>query len=145
MFHWGWLLVPVVVGFAQPVIWQMTLQLAKRVGDMPASVLLHLVGTLAGAVLVLGGLRGGDGQWNSIPWWAWFGGVIGVLCLWSLNATVPKVGVATFMAILVASQLISGLLFESYGIMGADVRAIHWYHWLGVACLAVGAYLVSRA
>ena len=145
MVHWGWFLVPVAVGLCQPVIWQMTLQLAKRAGDMPASVLMHLVGALAGGLLVLAGMGGGDAEWESLPWWAWCGGMVGVICLWSLNVTVPKVGVATFMALLVASQLIGGLFFERYGLMGAELRVIQWYHWVGVASLSLGAYLVSRA
>ena len=144
MGNWIWFGVPVIVGLMQPVVWQMTLQLSKRVGEMPASVLLHFIGAVAGAVLVWGGLRGGNGDWSSMPWWAWLGGVIGVCCLWLLNMTVPKIGVAPFMAFLVASQLIGGLVFEKFGLMGAEVRSIHWHHLLGVACLTLGAYLVSR-
>ena len=73
MSQWTWFLIPISVGLMQPVIWQMTLQLSKRVGDMPASVILHFIGAMAGAILVWGGLRGGNGEWVNIPWWAWFG------------------------------------------------------------------------
>ena len=61
MFHWGWLLVPVIIGMVQQIIWKMTLQLAKSFGDIPASVILHFIGALFGGVLVAFGLKGGDG------------------------------------------------------------------------------------
>jgi bacterial/archaeal transporter family-2 protein len=141
----GWLLVPVVMGICQPVIWQMTLRLAKTVGDMPAAALLHLVGGAAGGLFILMGLRGGDGEWSSLPWWAWLGGAIGVCCLWLLNMTIPKLGVATMMALLVASQLVAGLVFEKYGLLGAQLREPQLHHIAGVCFLAIGAFLVSRS
>ena len=142
--HWGWFVVPIAIGVCQPMIWQMTLRLAKAFGEMPASAILHLIGAVAGAVFVLAGLRGGDGEISAVPWWAWLGGAIGVCCLWLLNMGVPKIGVATFMAILVASQMVASLLFEGHGLMGTSPREIHWFHWVGVLFLSVGAYLVSR-
>ena len=145
MYHWSWVLVPVVIGLCQPVIWQMTLRLAKTAGDMPAAAMMHLVGAVAGGVFVIAGLQGGDANWHKLPWWVWFGGAIGVSCLWLLNMTVPRVGIATVMAILVASQLMASLIFEGYGLMGTATRPIQWFHWLGVLMLAGGAYLVSRS
>ena len=140
-----WVLAPIGIGLCQPIIWQMTLRLTKAAGDMPAAAILHAIGALMGGVFVLLGLKGGDGQWGNIPWWAWFGGVIGLLCLWMLNMSIPKIGIAPVMAILVASQLIAGLIFESHGLLGAQVRAIQSHHWLGVVLLSIGAYLVSRS
>ncbi len=140
-----WFLVPIFMGLCQPVIWQMTLKLANTAGDMPAAALLHLVGALAGGVFMMAGLRGGTGDWSATPWWAWMGGAVGVICLWLLNLTLPKIGVAPLMAFLVASQLIAGLIFEKYGLMGAEIRTPQLSHWVGVFLLAVGAYLVSRS
>ncbi len=67
--HALWFLVPIFMGICQPVIWQMTLRLAKTAGDMPAAALLHLVGAVAGGMFMLAGLRGGSGEWASTPWW----------------------------------------------------------------------------
>ena len=109
-----WFLIPIFLGLCQPFILQMTLRLAKVMGDMQAAVSLHLVGTITGGLFILLGLKGGDGQWNSLPWWAWLGGAIGVCCLWLMNITIPKIGIASAMAIMVASQLIASLFFERY-------------------------------
>ena len=139
-----WFLVPILLGLCQPFILQMTLRLAKVLGDMPAAAALHLVGTLTGGVFILLGLRGGNGDWSSIPWWAWLGGAIGVCCLWLMNATIPKIGIAPAMAIMVASQLIASLIFERHEVLGAAFRDPQWFNWLGVGFLAIGAFLVCK-
>ena len=140
-----WFLIPIFLGLCQPFILQMTLRLAKVLGDMPAAVALHLVGTLMGGLFMLFGLRGGNGDWNSIPWWAWLGGAIGVCCLWMMNVTIPKIGIASAMAIMVASQLIAGLIVERHELLGAAFRDPQWFNWLGVFLLAIGAFLVCKS
>ena len=60
MYYWGWLALPIAIGLCQPIIWQMTLRLAKVFGDMPASAILHIIGGLTGLIFILLGLRGGS-------------------------------------------------------------------------------------
>ena len=140
---WTWFAFPILIGALQPFIIQMTLQLAKVMGDMPASAVLHLVGALAGLLFIGAGLRGGNQAWDTIPWWAWFGGALGVCCLWMLNMTIPRLGIAATFATLVASQLVFSLVVERFGWLGASLREVHWPQLLGVVLLALGAYLVS--
>ena len=144
MPHIIWFLIPIFLGLCQPFILQMTIRLAKAAGDMPAAAILHLVGALTGGVFMLLGLRGGDGNWGELPWWAWLGGVIGVCCLWLMNTTIPKIGIASAMSIMVASQLIASLLVEKHEILEAGFREPQWFNWLGVVFLTAGAFLVSK-
>jgi len=139
-----WFIIPIFLGVCQPFILQMTLRLAKVMGDMPAATALHLVGTVMGGLFILIGLRGGNGQWSTLPWWAWLGGAIGVCCLWLMNITIPKIGIASAMSIMVASQLIASLLMEKHEFLGASFRDPQWFNWMGVCLLAVGAFLVSK-
>lgn len=141
---WAWFIIPVVIGLCQPLIIQMTIQLARVMGDMPASAVLHFVGAFTGAIFVLLGLRGGDSEWSTLPWWAWFGGAIGVCCLWLMNSTVPKLGIAPTFATIVASQLVASLVIEHFGWLGTEVRDITMVHIVGVLFLALGAFLVSH-
>jgi transporter family-2 protein len=140
-----WLIIPVLIGLAQPVLMQMCVLVSRDTGDMESAVILHVVGTLVGLGWLGMGLRGGgfSGMGN-IPWWAFLGGAIGVTCMAAMNRTVPVVGVATFCALAVASQLTLALLFDRHGIMGAEVRQISLSHWIGAGLLAVGAFMVSR-
>ena len=54
-----WLVVPIIVGLSQPLIWQMNLRVARHTGNMESAVILHIIGAVFGLSLALGGLRGG--------------------------------------------------------------------------------------
>lgn len=141
-----WLLAPVIAGMAQPVIWAMNLRVARDSGAMEASMVLHLVGGLAGGALLAAGLAGkpGLGGLTAVPWWAFLAGAIGVSIMAGLNKAVPVVGLALSMSVLVAAQLGFSMLFEHFGWLGLPVHAATPGRMVGVALLVAGAWLVSR-
>jgi len=143
--HPTWLLIPVLVGLAQPVIWQMNVRLAKVTGEMESAVLLHVVGTVVGLGWMSVGLRqSGFGGTLSAPWWALLGGAIGVTAMAAMNRAIPEIGVGAAIALTVASQLLAAVVFEHFGLMGSDHRPATWTRLAGVLLLAVGAWLVTR-
>lgn len=144
--RYGLILVPVVVGLIQPVLWQMNVTVARRSGDMEAAVLLHIVGAIAGLGMVLAGLRGAGGLSGllSAPWWAWLAGVLGVAGMAAMNKTIPVLGVSAALAVLVAAQFSGSVIFEHLGWMGAEVRAATPARIGGAALLVAGAWLISR-
>lgn len=146
MFKPIWLLVPVIAGLAQPVIWAMNLRLARETGSVEASMILHLVGGVMGGALLAVGLRGSPGLSGlaAVPLWAFFAGAIGMCVLAAMTRAVPLVGLALGMSVLVAAQLGFSMLFEHYGWMGLPVHPASWSRALGVVLLAAGAWLVSR-
>ncbi len=141
-----WILIPLLVGLSQPVLWQMNLRVAQTTGYMEAAVLLHVVGAAAGFGFVFAGMRGDGGLvgMQQVPWWAWTAGVIGVAGMAAMNRALPELGVATLLALTVAAQFIAALVFEHYGLMGAKVHAATLTRWFGAALLVGGAWLVSR-
>ncbi|MCB9766359.1 MAG: DMT family transporter [Alphaproteobacteria bacterium] len=140
-----WLLVPLAVGLAQPVIWQMNLRVAEKTGVMESAIVLHVIGTAIGLGWFLGGVRGaGFGGLGAVPWWAWAAGALGVSGMAAMNRAIPEIGVATALALTVAAQLSFALVFEHYGLLGAEVRPAMLGRWVGVGLLAVGAWLVTR-
>ena len=144
--HPLWLLIPLMVGAVQPVIWQMNVRLAKSTGEMESAVLLHLVGTIVGLGWMSVGLRqAGFGGTLSAPWWALLGGAIGVTAMAGMNRAIPEVGVGAAIALTVASQLVAAVLFEHFGLMGSLQRPATVSRVAGVLLLAVGAWLVTRS
>ena len=140
-----WFVVPVVVGALTPVVLQMSVQMASRVGHMESAVVLHLVGTLAGVGWMVVGFRGaGFTQLPAVPWWAWLAGIIGVSSLAAVNRALPETGVAAFVGVSLAAQLTMALLVDKAGWLGAEVRPIGWGHAVGVLLLVAGGVLVSR-
>ncbi len=140
----AWLMVPVVVGASQPLLWEMNLRVARRLGDMEAAVALHVVGAVVGLGWLAAGLRGpGLAQAARVPWWAWLAGAVGVTGMAAMNRAMPRTGVAAALALAVAAQLGAALLAERLG-WTAAAQPVAPSRWLGAALLAVGAWLVSR-
>jgi len=139
-----WLLVPIIVGAATPLVLQMAVEMAKSIGHMESAVVLHVIGTAVGLAWVGIGLRGaGFTHLAEVPWWAWLGGAIGVCSMAALNRAIPEIGVAAFIGVSIAAQLSVALLVDRGGWLGADIREIGATHGVGALLLVAGAVLIS--
>jgi transporter family-2 protein len=81
---------------------------------------------------------------SRIPWWAWSGGVFGAIFIGLAIVLVPQLGAATFIALLVAGQMIGSMTFDHFGWFGLTQRAIDLPRLAGVALLVAGAVLIRR-
>src|SRR5574337_236898 len=90
--------------------------LSRAVGLWPTSFIVHVVGVVA-ALIPLWLFRG-QWQWqgwNSAPWYAYLGGVLGVLIIYTLSYVVAQVGVTQGVSVVIAAQLIIALLIDQFG------------------------------
>lgn len=79
-----------------------------------------------------------------IPWWAWTGGVFGAIFIGLGIMLVPKLGAATFIALLVAGQMIGSVVFDHFGWLGLAQRPIDMSRVIGVLLLIAGVVLIRR-
>src|SRR5262249_54080608 len=79
-----------------------------------------------------------------VPWWAWSGGLFGAVFIALSIITVPRLGGAAYIAILVAGQMIAALAFDQFGWLGIPERQIDLPRLLGVALLIGGVVLIRR-
>ena len=79
-----------------------------------------------------------------IPWWAWSGGLFGAIFVGLAIYLVPQLGAATFLALLVAGQMLAALAFDHFGWMGLAQRPIDLSRLLGVVLLIGGVVLIRR-
>jgi bacterial/archaeal transporter family-2 protein len=77
-------------------------------------------------------------------WWAWSGGFFGAIYIAISILLVPRLGTAAFVALLVAGQMISSLIFDHYGLLGIAPRPADPSRLLG-AVLLVGGVVLIRA
>lgn len=77
-----------------------------------------------------------------IPWWAWSGGAFGAIFIALGIFLVPKLGAATFFALLVTGQMIGSLVFDHFGILGLPVNPVSVTRLLGAALLVGGVLLI---
>ena len=106
----------------------------------------YLVGVVCMALLALA-LRDplpSAGVAARIPWWAWSGGLFGAIFIGLAILLVPKLGAATFIALLVTGQMLASVAFDHFGWLGLAQRPIDVSRLIGVALLIAGVVLIRR-
>jgi len=121
-------------------------------GDaLMAALLSFIVGTLTLLVIVL--IRGGGltslrnlhGTLESVPWWAFAGGLCGAFYVLAIILGVPQIGVALCMAAVLIGQQLCAISLDHFGAFGLEPVAISAQRLLGLACLLLGAWLLRPA
>ena len=79
-----------------------------------------------------------------VPWYAWAGGFCGAVYIALAILLVPRLGAATFVALLVAGQMLASVVFDQLGWFGLAQRPLDGPRALGVALLIAGVVFVRR-
>lgn len=74
-------------------------------------------------------------------WYTLVSGVLGAFIVGSIAYAAGQGGVARALSLVIASQLIFGLVFDAFGIFGAGAE-LSWPKVLGVALILIGGVLV---
>jgi transporter family-2 protein len=102
-------------------------------------------GGLLITLLMLFVWRGGNlAEWRSVPPYALFAGVFGLIIVASIGYATSRLGLIAAFGVILASQYISGALIDHFGLLGATVRPLDFGRLLGMAVLVLGAWLVVR-
>ena len=124
--------------------------LMVRITQSASTILVAmLLNSLVGIVLfvtillIKHGLSGVNELVSTIKWWTLIPGLLGSFFVFASISGYQYVGAATTIAVLVASQLVGGLIMDLVRAHGVPVRAL-----IGPVCgavmLVVGAWLVAR-
>lgn len=124
--------------------------LMVRITQSASTILVAmLLNSLVGIVLfvtillIKHGLPGVNELVSTIKWWTLIPGLLGSFFVFASISGYQYVGAATTIAVLVASQLIGGLVMDI-----VKSHGIHWRALVGPVCgavmLIIGAWLVAR-
>lgn len=139
------MLYALVFGSLLPIVIRMNEVLGRTIGLVPSSVSVHVTGGIFGLLCMLPFVdRGWVAASVKVPWWAWLGGVIGAGLVVLANRAVGALGVASFMAVNVAVQLVVSGVLDHYGLLQSPVHPMSLMRLGGIALLCVGAVLVIR-
>jgi transporter family-2 protein len=118
-------------------------ELGDRVGIVPAVAFSTVVSVLIGVSALLLARRSVApiGDVLREPAWLWIGGVLSVFIVLAITVGPPRIGTAATIGIVVAGNLVMGVVIDRYGLFGLEQIAITWPRALGIALLAVGAAL----
>ncbi len=133
----------VVAGVFLPLQAGVNTRLAHYVGGpVRASMVSFGVGAIALLIVVLVFYRSGGVDARHAPWWAWVGGFLGAFYVTATVVVPVRIGAAAFFGILVAAQLVMGVLIDRFGLIGFLERATSPGRIAGVVLLVAGAVLV---
>lgn len=145
--HYAAMLATALVGASLAVQIGLNATMRQHVDSPLAAALINfLVGTLALFVFVLLG-RGSLpvlAQASGAPWWTWTAGLLGAMFIASSTVLGPLIGGATFLALLVAGQMIAALAIDHYGVLSFPVRPVDGWRIAGALCVVAGVFLMAR-
>lgn len=124
--------------------------LMVRITQTSSTILIAmLLNSLVGIVLfvsillIKNGVAGFGELVHQVRWWTLIPGLLGSFFVFASISGYQYVGAATTIAVLVASQLIGGLVMDVVRSQGVPLKAL-----IGPACgavlLVIGAWLVAR-
>jgi transporter family-2 protein len=141
------MIVTALVGASVAVQIGLNATMSRHVGSPMAAALVNfVVGSLVLFLIVL--LSRGSlpvlAQAGGAPWWVWGAGLLGAVFIAASTAFGPLIGGATFLALLVAGQMIAALAIDHYGVLGFPVRPVDGWRIAGALLVVSGVYLLAR-
>jgi transporter family-2 protein len=118
--------------------------MSQRLGLLESVFILHLGGTLCAAapLIFLGG--GQLSAWQRVPWYALGAGALGLVVVGAVSTAMPRVGASATIILIVAGQLVVGVLIDHFGVFDTLVRPLDLLRAAGLALVLIGAWLVVR-
>ena len=120
--------------------------LAKAVNSpVNAALISFAVGTAALAVIALSlGVKPNPAAMRGLPVYAWTGGLYGAFFVTAAAFAAPRIGLAFFIALLIAGQMGMALLLDQIGAIGLDRQPVNLTRLLGGAAILLGVFLIRR-
>ncbi|MCW8890901.1 MAG: DMT family transporter [Sedimenticola sp.] len=138
-------LIAVVGGIAVALQAQLMGLLDRQIGTIESVFITYGSGGLLIGLVVLY-LRGGNlSLWQSVPWYAYLSGVIGLVIVASIGFSVPRLGLVTAFTLMVAAQFIVGAMLDHYGFLGAEIRQLNVQKVAGMCIVLIGVWLTVRS
>src|SRR3954466_13580109 len=140
-------LLGLIAGFGLTVQIAMNSQLRRVLQSANTAALISfLVGTLALIVLLLATRSSVPERATlaAVPWWAWFGGVLGAFYVASSTVVAAELGTASLLRLPPAGPLRTALIIDHFGWLGMPEHPITWLRMGGVVLLGAGVWMITR-
>lgn len=117
-------------------------QLAKGIGGDPVAAALFsfTVGAVCVGVysLVRGEIIPSLIAISTQPWWSLLGGILGSCALLSYVILAPRIGLSALLGLAIAGQILSSLMIDHFGLLGATERPASLIKLVGTIVMLVG-------
>ena len=82
---------------------------------------------------------------KEVPAWLLLAGVIGAILVFGIAWTIPQIGAASAFVLMIAGQVIAGVVLSHFGLLGSPIEKISILKIMGILLLLSGVSLVSFA
>jgi len=105
--------------------------------------------TFGAVTAIIIGLTGWDPAFFSkvkeVPLWLLTAGVMGGALVFGIAWAMPQLGAGTAFVLMIAGQVLSGMIFSHFGWLGSPVEPFTTIKIVGVVLLIAGAAIVTLA
>lgn len=124
-------------------------QLGKSLLNQPLNAALWSFASGTVLLLVLSLLKGNwwaaMSQIPAQPWWQLIGGMLGVGMVYSSIFLAPRLGVANMLFLIIAGQIIFGLVIDHFGLFNMPVREVSINKLIGLFIMISGLVMFFTA
>jgi transporter family-2 protein len=71
-------------------------------------------------------------------------GIFGLIIYQTIHVTLPRLGATKMLALIIIGQLLTGVLFDTFGWLGVTARPIELTRIIGDVVLLIDGYLVIK-
>jgi transporter family-2 protein len=138
------LLIGLLGGIAVGIQGPIATAIGQRVGGASSSLIIHVSGAIFSALLLA--YRGGENiaEWRALPWYMLAAGGFGLLLYLTLNHTIPRLGAAPALVLIIVGQLTLGMIVAHFGWLGVTQRTIDLTRLIAAGLLFLGGWLMVR-
>lgn len=81
---------------------------------------------------------------GQVPWYLYFGGLLGATFVTTIVMLTPKIGVTNMLVGAMVGQIVISLIFDHFGWMNLTPHPISWQRVAGVLFLIIGVILTQK-
>ena len=105
--------------------------------------------TIGGITAIIIGLTGWDSdvfnRLKEVPVWLFTAGVMGAALVFGIAWVMPQIGAAKGFVLLIAGQVITGMILSHFGLLGSPLEPVSLFKILGALLLIAGVGIVTFA
>ena len=117
--------------------------MSTHIGVIQSAFIVNVGGAIAsGIVLLIIGFN--LNKLSQVPWYALCAGILGVIVISVTNFVIPNIGVASTLTLIIAGQLIAGMIIDRYGFFNTAIRPFDINRLVGLILISGGAWLILR-
>ena len=142
----GVLLIAALSGLIMALQGSLNASQSKIIGLWETTFIVHVVGLVLAGVLLYVFKLGNITMVNlsQAPWYTYLGGILGVIIIYIVARSMPKVGVAPATTAIILGQVFTASLIDHFGLFGLQKIPFCWFKIFGTFLMAGGAWLILK-